>query len=262
MKIPQNIESQKPKQHKPWKRRVWFFTKIAGGLTVLLVALGLIFNRQLSDAYIRSNSKPANYLKVSAKQMKENAKRANKHGNFNSSSAKPVSSYNVLKAAMTDRNHPMIGGISVPALGINLPILADDSEYNMFYGAGPLQAGQEMGKRNYTLASHDMYTNAYYYSNALLFSPLKVAKTGQLVYITDKEHVYTYKINSVQRVLPSAWDEATHFDGGTPIITLITCDTDDKYRVMVRGKLVEKQTFNKSTAKPFEGNYNQYKAYR
>lgn len=259
MKIPNN--SSAPTTTKPAKRIAWTITKVIAGMVVILVALALIFNRQLSAWYIKNNSQPTHYLDVSAKQMKKNAERANKHGNFNSKSAKPVSAYNVLKAAMHNRNRPTIGGISVPALGINLPILADDSEYNMFYGAGPLQAGQVMGKRNYTLASHDMWTNAYYYSNSLLFSPLKIAKVNQLIYLTDKDHVYTYKINSVQRVLPTQWDKATEFKGGKPIITLITCDTDDRYRVMVRGVLTDTNRFNKQTAKPFEGSYNQYKAY-
>ena len=58
--------------------------------------------------------------------MKQNAEKAQTEGNFDSASAVPVSAENIVKAALSNESRPVVGGISVPELGINLPILFDN----------------------------------------------------------------------------------------------------------------------------------------
>lgn len=228
-------------------------------VVLTLIALCLIFNKEITGYYVKHHSEPTTYLKQSKDELQRNADEGNKKGNFDADTAVPVSSSNIVKAAMSNEPRKVIGGISIPELGINLPIMQDSGYYSMFYGAGPLVPNQKMGKGNYVLASHDMWTNGLYYSKTLLFTPLKSAEQGQKIYITNKDKVYMYKIYEVKRVKPSAWDEAVNPTQGKTTITLITCDTDDNYRIMVKGELSKVSDFNDRTAKPFTGEYNDYK---
>ncbi len=66
------------------------------------------------ELYVKSQSKPETYLKVKSSDMKQNAKRAQTDGNFDSASAVPVSAENIVKAALSNESRPVVGGISVP----------------------------------------------------------------------------------------------------------------------------------------------------
>lgn len=257
MQIKNNHEPHEPV--KPKKKKRWLWLKIMLISIVVLVAGGMIFNNQIMGYWVKTQTTPANYLKVPKEEMKKNVEVANKEGNFDGDTAVPVSAENLVKAALENKDKPITGGISMPQLGINLPIMADDGDYAMLYGAGPLQPGQVMGEGNYTLASHDMWTNASYYSKTLLFSPLVNAAAGQDIYLTDKDKVYHYVVYDVQRVTPDEWDLAVDEVPGKNVVTLITCDTNDEYRIMVRGDLVDVKPFNDETAVPFTGEQNQYK---
>lgn len=249
MKINKDDKKQDTKVSYTW-------LKITGVVVVVLAACGLIFNQQLMGMIIHHQSSSAHYLKVSKKVMAANSK---KKGNFDSKSAVPVSPTNLAKAVLANQTKPIIGGISVPQLGINLPIMLDDGKYSMLYGAGPLQPHQVMGEGNYTLASHDMWTNASYYSHTLLFTPLKQAQKGQDVYLTDKHKVYHYVIYEISRIRPTEWNSTVNNIPGQSTVTLVTCDTNDSYRVRVRGVLKDVNEFNNETAKPFTGHMNQYR---
>ena len=222
---------------------------------LILLSLALIFNKQIMGAYVNhiTNSKSA--INTSASEMSKNAK---KKGNYDPKSAVPVSPANLVKAAIANQSRPVTGLIAMPAIGINLPVFLDDGDYTMLYGAGQLQPDQKMGKGNYVLISHDMWTNADYYSKTLLFSPLKQARAGQDVYLTNKKKVYHYVVTKVERILPTEWDYAAGKVPGKAVITLLTCDTDDRYRIMVRGELKSVKAFNDKTSKPFDSKFNQY----
>lgn len=254
MKINKQTEI-KPVQ-KEAKKHKWLWLKIIGIVIFVLAALGLMFNQQLMGMIIHHQSDSSHYLKVSKTKMKANSK---KKGNFESKSAVPVSPANLAKAVLANQTKPIIGGVAVPAIGINLPIMLDDGDYSMLYGAGPLQANQVMGEGNYTLASHDMWTNASYYSHTLLFTPLKRAQKGQDVYLTDKQKVYHYVIYEISRIRPTEWDSTVNNIPGQSTVTLVTCDTNDSYRIRVRGKLQDVKEYNDTTAVPFTGHVNQYR---
>lgn len=241
-------------------KRLWLKILMSIGVIIIIVISGvLIFNKPIMESYVKHQTKPTAYLKVPSSEMTKNAEKAKTDGNFDSSSAVPVSAENVAKAAFANESKPIIGGIAVPELGINLPILYDSGDYSMLYGAGPLVPGLVMGKGNYVLASHDMWTNMSYYSKTLLFSPLKNARNGQSIYLTDKANVYHYEIYDIRSITPEAWDDAVNEIPGRKVVTLITCDTNDAYRILVRGELKDIKPFNDDTAKPFTADSNQYK---
>lgn len=70
----------------------------------------------------------------------------------------------------------------------------------MIYGAGTAKPNQQMGKGNYTLASHKIFNsfNGSIITN-LLFGNLIYAQIGQSIILTDKDKSYEYKINNIYR---------------------------------------------------------------
>ncbi len=56
---------------------------------------------------------------------------------------------------MAAQQLPVIGGIAIPELGINLPIFKGLGNTELIYGAGTMKEEQVMGgENNYSLASH------------------------------------------------------------------------------------------------------------
>ncbi|MUG33622.1 sortase, partial [Psychrobacter sanguinis] len=78
---------------------------------------------------------------------------------------------------------PVIGGIAIPELGINLPIFKGLGNVELIYGAGTMKEDQVMGgDNNYSLASHHIF--GLVGSSEMLFSPLERAKDGMVIYLT------------------------------------------------------------------------------
>ncbi|EAC9291029.1 class A sortase, partial [Listeria monocytogenes] len=128
----------------------------------------------------------------------------------------PASSEAVLRAQLSNKALPVIGGVAVPSVGINLPIFKGLANEALLYGAGTLSPTQKMGEGNYALASHRAQ------SPELLFTPLDDVAIGAAIYVTDLENIYTYTATSSVRVDPTdvyLLDEVE----GRKMITLITC---------------------------------------
>ena len=115
-----------------------------------------------------------------------------------------------------------------------------------------------MGQGNYALASHHVFgiTGA----SDMLFSPLTKVKNGMKIYITDKEKIYTYVINSVENVSPDRVDVIDDVEGVTEI-TLVTCeDAAATSRTIVKGALegeIEYDKAPKEVRDSFSKSYNQ-----
>ena len=139
---------------------------------------------------------------------------------------------------------PVIGGIAVPEVEINLPIFKGLDNVNLFYGAGTMKRDQVMGKGNYSLASHHIFTAEN--ASQMLFSPLARAKNGMKIYLTDKDKVYTYEIREVKHVTPDRVDEIDD-RSGVDEITLVTCvDYDATERIIVKGDLKEEKDYSQT----------------
>ncbi len=236
------------------KRSGWWRNLLA--LLLVLIALALIFNTSIRNFIIALNTDRYQIDQVSEGDIEKN-KAA--EVTFDFDQVESISTEAVLKAQWDAQQLPVIGGIAIPELGINLPIFKGLSNIALMYGAGTMKEGQEMGKLNYSLASHHIFGVAG--ASEVLFSPLDNAQQGMKIYITDKQQVYTYVINSVETVSPESVEVIDDREGITEI-TLVTCtDYDATGRRIVKGQLESSIAYKdapKEILEHFSKKYNQY----
>ena len=222
---------------------------------IILVSLALIFNAKIRDMLIVWNTNKYQVSQVSKEAIEDNQK---SEGNFDFSSVKSVSSEAVLSSQWEKQKLPVIGGIAIPELEINLPIFKGLDNTNLLYGAGTMKPEQKMGEGNYSLASHHVFQGEN--AGQLLFSPLANAKQGMKIYLTDKEKVYTYEITEVKKVTPDRVDEVE--DRGVKEITLVTCeDYEATERIIVKGNLKEVKAYSEMPEEVLESFNKAYKQF-
>ncbi|QBO35126.1 class A sortase [Periweissella cryptocerci] len=131
------------------------------------------------------------------------------------------------------------GFVSIPKIGVKLPIYEGASDKVLALGAGTLKAGQHMGKANYAIGAHNMADNRTY------FSPLQTKlKLGMHVDLVNRDKRYTYEIVQKQVISQNTVGVITDHDSGVATITLITCYEEPPYftgatkRVYAFGKLI------------------------
>ncbi|HER4532134.1 sortase [Streptococcus pyogenes] len=223
---------------------------------LLILGLALLFNKPIRNTLIARNSNKYQVTKVSKKQIKKNKEAKS---TFDFQAVEPVSTESVLQAQMAAQQLPVIGGIAIPELGINLPIFKGLGNTELIYGAGTMKEEQVMGgENNYSLASHHIFGITG--SSQMLFSPLERAQNGMSIYLTDKEKIYEYIIKDVFTVAPERVDVIDD-TAGLKEVTLVTCtDIEATERIIVKGELKTEYDFDKAPAdvlKAFNHSYNQ-----
>lgn len=209
---------------------------------LILLSLALIFNAQIRDIFMVWNTNKYQVSQVTKEKIEENKET---EGNFDFDSVKSISSEAVLAAQWDAQQLPVIGGIAIPEVEINLPIFKGLDNVNLFYGAGTMKANQKMGEGNYSLASHHIFTAEN--ASQMLFSPLVNAKAGMKIYLTDKDKVYTYEIREVKHVTPDRVDEIEVREG-VKEITLVTCvDYNATERIIVKGDFKEVKAYSETS---------------
>ena len=227
------------KNNKKTNRKNLLINVLAGFL--ILLSLALIFNSKIRDIFMVWNTNKYQVSQVSKEKLEENK---DTEGNFDFDSVKAISSEAVLSSQWDSQKLPVIGGIAIPEVEINLPIFKGLDNVNLFYGAGTMKRDQVMGKGNYSLASHHIFTAEN--ASQMLFSPLSRAKNGMKIYLTDKDKVYTYVIHEVKHVTPDRVDEIDD-RSGVDEITLVTCvDYDATERIIVKGDLKEEKDYSQT----------------
>ena len=227
------------KNKKKINRKNLLINILAGFLIILSIAL--IFNSKIRDIFMVWNTNKYQVSQVSKEKLEENQ---DTEGNFDFDSVKAISSEAVLSSQWDSQKLPVIGGIAIPEVEINLPIFKGLDNVNLFYGAGTMKRDQVMGKGNYSLASHHIFTAEN--ASQMLFSPLSHAKNGMKIYLTDKDKVYTYVIHEVKHVTPDRVDEIDD-RSGVDEITLVTCvDYDATERIIVKGDLKEEKDYSQT----------------
>lgn len=227
------------KNNKKTNRKNLLINVLAGFL--ILLSLALIFNSKIRDIFMVWNTNKYQVSQVSKEKLEENQ---DTEGNFDFDSVKAISSEAVLSSQWDSQKLPVIGGIAIPEVEINLPIFKGLDNVNLFYGAGTMKRDQVMGKGNYSLASHHIFTAEN--ASQMLFSPLSHAKNGMKIYLTDKDKVYTYVIHEVKHVTPDRVDEIDD-RSGVDEITLVTCvDYDATERIIVKGDLKEEKDYSQT----------------
>lgn len=238
------------------KKRKGSFWRNFLTVVLILISLALIFNTSIRNFIIGWNTNKYQISNVTTEDIEKNKQAET---TFDFDQVQSISTEAILAAQWDAQRLPVIGGIAVPELGINLPIFKGVFNTSLMYGAGTMKENQEMGKGNYALASHHIFgvTGAA----DVLFSPLDRAKNGMKIYITDKTNVYTYVIDSVEIVSPESVYVIDDVEGRTEV-TLVTCtDYNATQRIIVKGVLESTTPYNE-TAKDildsFNKSYNQY----
>ena len=234
-------KNKTPKKHRKWLEVLrWILIVV-----LLVVGLALIFNKSIRNTIIAWNTNKYQVSKVSKKTIKKN-KEAKASYDFDT--VKSVSTESVLQAQMGSQKLPVVGGIAIPEVGINLP--------------GTMKENQVMGgENNYSLASHHIFGIAG--ASDMLFSPIDRAKNGMKIYLTDKNKVYTYVISEVKIVQPT---EVAVVDDtpGKSEVTLVTCtDAEATQRTVVKGNLESQVDFDKASSdilEDFNKSYNQFQS--
>ncbi|WP_430466351.1 class A sortase [Streptococcus hyovaginalis] len=237
-------------------------TRLSGILRNLLIVLlvivgiGLIFNKSIRNTLIAWNTNKYQVEHVSKETIKKNQ---TSETSYDFQAVESISTESVLAAQMNAQELPVIGGIAIPDVGINLPIFKGLGNTELTYGAGTMKENQVMGgENNYALASHHVFGMTG--SSDMLFSPLDRAKNGMKIYLTDKDKVYTYKITNVHVVAPT---EVAVIDdhAGQSELTLVTCtDAEATERTIVNAVLEEETSYNDASEeihKAFNTSYNQ-----
>ncbi|MFC0014492.1 MULTISPECIES: class A sortase [Allobacillus] len=125
----------------------------------------------------------------------------------------------------------------LPRTGLKLPIYGSVNNTNLLHGAGEMKDYSELGKGNYAIAGHRMK------EEGLLFHDIPRLKKGDVIYVTDKETIYEYKLYDPEIVYEDETDLINDRDKDE--ITLLTCDVPSKphNRVKVNGDLINTYSY-------------------
>lgn len=204
-----------------------------------VISLVLIFNKPIGTQIVKNNQTTA-MQHLNRKDILKNQK---KPGQYDFSKVKSINGVSAMRSRFSG-NPTVIGAISIPAVGLQLPICKGLSDVNMSTGASTMRQDQVMGEGNYPLAGH--YMTRY----GALFSPIEQTQVGEKVYLTDLKNVYTYQIYEKKDVTP----KSVYLVDNTAEkqVTLITCADGGANRWAVRAKLINTQKANDRALKVFE----------
>ena len=97
------------------------------------------------------------------------------------------------------------------------------------------KAKQWMGQGNYALASH------YFEGHDLLFVQLYETEIGNLIYLSDMEYVYEYKL-SMKEIIEAKDVYIINDVPNETLLTLITCAEEGTKRLAVRAEFIQRYT--------------------
>lgn len=246
-------ENQQRKKRKPQKKRSKWKNMLINLILLLLLLLGLalMFNDQIKNFLVKNMTDTHQVNKVDAATIKKNK---DKNADFDFDAVESIDLNAVLNARLHPQEVAILGGIAVPSVQLNLPIIKGVSNYSLIVGAGTMKPDQEMGKGNYALASHHMI------QQNLLFGPLVNIEMGAMIYLTDLEYIYVYETSFKEYVAPNRTELIDDVPGKT-LVTLVTCDNTGAQRLVVQGTFKEKVPIDKASnemAKAFDIDVNNY----
>lgn len=134
----------------------------------------------------------------------------------------------------------IVGEVYIPKVNLHLPITYGTNNENLLYSATTMKKEQEMGKGNYALAGHNAE------NRTVLFAPLHDVKDNDFIYVTDKDKIYQYLVDSITIVKPSAIEVIDDVKDSSTI-TLVTCeDFAGTKRLIVQGTLLDVQDYEEN----------------
>ena len=182
---------------------------------LLLVGVGLLMSPMLESTIIENAVYDFSSFSFTREQLAQNRRNAG-HFEVELDIAIPELPEVLQNLPHVDRSD-VIGFISIDRVNLFLPIFHGATNVNLLAGAGTMHYNQQMGEGNYPLAGHHMN------DPSLLFGPILNVRVGDLVQITDRSDLYSYRVVDTKLVHQSEVDILN--DTEVPTVTLFTCDT-------------------------------------
>lgn len=127
--------------------------------------------------------------------------------------------------------YKVLAKLEIPKIKLKTNVLEECDSKSLlisvgkFWGAGPNEIG------NFCIAGHN------YYKRKNMFYNLRELKNGDKIYLTDKKNnCLEYQVYNVSKVQPQNVDCLSQNTNGGREITLITCTSDSKHRIIVKAK--------------------------
>ena len=140
----------------------------------------------------------------------------------------PVKQYPKEEVLENYKGYDVCAKIEIPSISLKANILSEFSNKALkvsctkFWGVEPNQEG------NFCVAGHN-YKNIFY--------GIKKLQIGDIFFITDNEvGKVEYEIFSIDKVVPENVECLDAVTNGEKEVTLITCTTDSKYRIIVKAR--------------------------
>lgn len=211
---------------KKWKNRL-----INSLLFLLfLVGIALIFNQPIKNFLLSRSKENYQVAAISREQVKEGLLQ---EATFDFDQVQPVDLDAVIRAQLSGKVLPVIGGVAIPSIEVQLPIFKGLANDALLFGAGTFDPEQKMGEGNYALASHRIE------ETTILFTRLDEVQLNETVYLTDMENIYTYNVTVSKRIEPTEVEVLDEVEG-KKMVTLITCgERAGVTRWLVQGELTD-----------------------
>lgn len=182
--------------------------KIFAIVLISLVCLAMIFHKQLG--YFVTDMTIRHVSKIEGDRLEPT---------YDIEDVQPYSAEAAVEAALAAPHVRAAGQISIPSVGMNLPIYEGTNDVHLYLGAAESRPRSETAagsEGNYTLASH------YIAHRGSLFEPLPRVSVGDEIYVAYGSNVYKYVVDRKEQIDISdyKWLEDK---GKDKIITLYTC---------------------------------------
>ncbi|MFD0961128.1 class A sortase [Paenibacillus chungangensis] len=206
-------------------------------IMLLLIGGGLIAYKPIMDYWVTPKHLDTLYqTSLGAEGIKQNMEKLHvqyEQVKVEAFDFSEVESLGFLDEKATIQTENVIGGIYIPSVDINLPILYGATNENLKAASATMKPEQAMGEGNYAIAAHNSR------NPDILFGSLKYVKADDEMYITNKDKVYKYKMVHRQVVMPERVDVIDDVEDKT-LLTLVTCySADGSDRLIVTGELTE-----------------------
>lgn len=182
--------------------------KIVGMVLVSIVCLVMIFHNQIG--YLITDLTIRHASKINGDRLEPT---------YDIENVQPYSAEAAIEAALAAPNVRAAGQISIPSVGMNLPIYEGTNDVHLYLGAAESRPRSETtagSEGNYTLASH------YVAHRGSLFEPLPRVSIGDEVYVAYGSNVYKYIVDKKEQIDISDY-EWLEDKGKEKLITLYTC---------------------------------------
>lgn len=215
--------------------------KIISSILIIL-GVGLLLTPYISKTIFkyRLESKKDILDRISLEEIRENEKL---EAEYDFDSVRDIEISSMLSGINDFDDKAVIGGITIPDLNVDLPILKGTNDTNLLVGATTMVEEQEMGQGNYPLAGH------YMKDKNLLFGSLLDIEKETIVKLNDKETIYVYKIYDTLLVKDTdihIIDDRMAEERGKPVLSLMTCYYTSKNgkRFFAMGELIDSYPYN------------------